>query len=236
MTLLETSDLTAGYDGVRVLRDVSIDIDDSETVAIVGRNGVGKTTLLKSIMGINDTFSGSVQLDGEDVTDLRPYETAKRGIGYIPQSRDIFGSLTVEDNIRLGTANDGESGLRDGIPDGFYDDFPMMREKADQKARNLSGGQKQILAVARAVISNPDLLLLDEPTEGIQPSIIDKINDILGRIQRERGMSLLIVEQNIDFVKSVADYSYVLQKGSVVAAGDTEDVLQEDVISENIAV
>jgi urea transport system ATP-binding protein len=236
VTLLETREFTVGYEGVPVLRDVSVTVDEGDVVALVGRNGVGKTTLLKGIMGLNAVLSGTVQFDGTDVTEWPPHETAGAGVGYIPQTRDIFGQLSVADNIRLGTVNGDWSGLRDEIPEGFYDEFSLLEEKADATGESLSGGQQQLLAIARAVVSEPRLLLLDEPTEGIQPSIISEIEDIVERIRQESDTAFLIVEQNIEFVSAVADYCYVMQNGRIVADGPTEEVLSEDVITENLQI
>ncbi len=236
MTLLETTELSVGYNGVSVLRDISLTVDEASVVALVGRNGVGKTTLLKGIMGINDVLSGRIEFDEADITGLPPHETAARGIGYIPQTRDIFGRLSVEDNIRLGTVTAEGAGLSESLPDGLYDDFPVLKEKATAKGESLSGGQQQLLAIARAVVSEPELLLLDEPTEGIQPSIISEVGDIINRTKQQTGTAYLVVEQNIDFVSAVADYCYVMQKGQIVAEGPTEEVLDDDVIADNLLV
>lgn len=234
--MLELEDVRIGYGESTVVWDVDMAVDDGDIVAVLGRNGAGKTTTLRGILGLTPPTSGTVRFDGEDITGLAPYQTASRGIGYVPQSRDIFGSLSVEDNIRIGSASREGPLLTETVDDYIYDYFPALREKADAKGGVLSGGQQQQLAVARALNADPDLLLLDEPSEGIQPSIVAEITEQLQDINRERDVAILIVEQNLDLALSVADYCYVLESGRVVEAGSTEELTADDRIETHLSV
>lgn len=234
--MLELEDVRIGYDESTVVWDVDMAVGDDDIVAVLGRNGAGKTTTLRGILGLTPPTSGTVRFDGEDITGLAPYQTAARGIGYVPQSRDIFGSLSVEDNIRIGSASREGPLLTSEIDDYIFEYFPALREKFDEKGGVLSGGQQQQLAIARALNADPDLLLLDEPSEGIQPSIVAEITEQLQDINRERDVAILIVEQNLDLALSVADYCYVLESGRVVEAGPTEELTAENRIETHISV
>jgi len=234
--MLRVSEARIGYGESTVVWDVDLEVRDEQIVAVLGRNGVGKTTLLRGIMGLNELRAGHVFLRGENVSSLRPFEMAAEGVGYVPQSRDVFSSLSVANNIRLGSASSDATLLETSVPEYIYDYFPALREKAREKGGTLSGGQKQQLAVARALNADPSLLLLDEPSEGIQPSIVDEIGRQLQRIRDERGISVLIVEQNLNLALEIADYCYVLETGRVVEQGTPEELEADDAIEQHLVV
>jgi urea transport system ATP-binding protein len=231
--MLSVQQLESGYGESIVLRDISIEVKPGQVVCLMGRNGVGKTTLCKSIMGILKARNGDVTYNDETITKLAPYQRAKKGIGYVPQGRDIFGQLSVKENLILGleAARDG----RKEVPAEAIEKFPILPEFYHRRGGDLSGGQQQQLAFARALASSPDLLILDEPTEGIQPSIVQDIQDVIRGIKKQGNTAILLVEQSIDFVKSVADYYYVIDKGTVVAQG-TIETLDEDAVKMHLVV
>ena len=200
--MLNVRDLHQYYGGSHILRGVSLEARPGEVTALLGRNGVGKTTLLKSLMGVVPVKTGSIVLDGADITQATPYDRVKRGIGYVPQGREIFGRLTVEENLRMGLAT-----KRGGtaIPAELFELFPVLRQMIGRRGGDLSGGQQQQLAIARALAAGPKLLMLDEPTEGIQPSIIKDIGRVI-RMLADRGtMAIVLVEQYYDFAAELAD-------------------------------
>lgn len=210
--MLSTHKLRSGYGPISVLRDVDITVNEPEIVAVLGRNGAGKTTLMKTLAGLLPSDSGKIELNGKDITALASNRRAQFGLGYVPQGRGIFSKLTVRENLLVGLY--AGSGTLD-ILDDVLEEFPALKPKLNHHGGQLSGGQQQILALARALVTRPKLLLLDEPSEGIQPSILGEIADILNRLKQERGLSTLIVEQNIDFVRSMADRAYLMDIGSV---------------------
>lgn len=224
--MLEIENLVASYGESVVIPKLSISVPDGEIVCLVGRNGVGKSTTLKSIMGLVKTPSGSIKLDGEEIIKKKPYERASLGIGYVPQGRDIFSQLTVAENLDLGFQVKGgkvsneekEKTLKE-----MYELFPILKEFLHRKGGNLSGGQQQQLAIARALVSHPKLLILDEPTEGIQPSVIEDIASAIEKVNKQLGITVLIVEQYLDFVLGVSNRYYVLEKGNVVLSGLTKE-------------
>lgn len=231
--MLSVQQLESGYGESVVLRDISIEVKPGQVVCLMGRNGVGKTTLCKSIMGILKAREGEIKYNEETITKLAPYQRAKKGIGYVPQGRDIFGQLSVRENLILGleAARDG----RKEVPTEAIEKFPILPTFYERRGGDLSGGQQQQLAFARALASSPDLLILDEPTEGIQPSIVQDIQDVIRGIKSQGKTAILLVEQSIDFVKSVADYYYVIDKGTVVAQGSI-DTLDEDAVKMHLVV
>jgi urea transport system ATP-binding protein len=210
--MLTVSNLNVSYGDSRVIHDVSFTVADNAAVAIVGRNGMGKSTLLKSLIGMVPVASGSIQLDGKELSKLPSFRRVQAGMAYVPQGRMIFPLLSVEENIVSGL----ETGRYDGIPDFIYDFFPVLREMRARKAGNLSGGQQQQLAIARALVSRPSVLVLDEPTEGIQPSIIKEIAQSLNRLRKELGIAVLVSEQVLSFALEVADEILVLDLGRIV--------------------
>jgi urea transport system ATP-binding protein len=198
--------------------------------AVIGRNGVGKTTLLRTVMGQTRLTDGDILLDGQDIARLSAHQRARRGIGYVPQGRHVFPHLTVEENLQVGlSALDGRKVTERAIPDFIHDLFPKLKDIARRQAGYLSGGEQQQLAIGRALAGRPHLLLLDEPTEGVQPSIVQQIQDVLGRIRIELNVGIIIVEQNLDFAWSFADQFVVMQRGRVVRAGATADVAAHEI-------
>jgi len=226
---LEVSDLHAGYDGTPILTDIDFTVDDGEIVGIVGRNGVGKTTLLKAIMGLLDPESGSVRFDGRDLTHESADVHARSGIGYVPQGRDVFPGLTVEQNLQIGEGIGDDEATR---YEQVYDYFPILEERAEQDAGTMSGGQQQMLAIGRALVGDPDLLLVDEPSEGVQPSIVQSITADLERINEEFGTTILFVEQNLSVIQELSERCYAVDHGTIVdelgddSIGDREQLEQ----------
>lgn len=218
--MLNVNHLSAQYSESIIIPDLSFNVPKGEIVCLIGRNGVGKSTTLKSLMGLVDTPSGSVLLDGREIIKMKPYERAHLGIAYVPQGRDIFPQLTVYENLKLGLEVSGSKG---DIPQELYDLFPIIKEFLPRKGGDLSGGQQQQLAIARALAANPKLLILDEPTEGIQPSVIQDIGRAIKKINKERGLTILIVEQYLDFVLSISDRYAVMDKGEIVLEGKTAE-------------
>lgn len=218
----KTESLYATYGEGMVLRHVDLEAPTGRITCLVGRNGAGKTTTMKAIMGLVKTPEGSIQLDGEELIHLPAYERARRGIGYVPQGREIFPQLTVEENILLGLEAKKGKGK---IPDFIFETFPILKEFLQRKGGDLSGGQQQQLAIARAVVSEPKILILDEPTEGIQPSIIQEIGRVITGLKSR--MAVLIVEQYLEFVLEIADYCYVMENGRIIMDGAPADLDQE---------
>lgn len=233
MPVLAVQQLEAGYGESIILRDVTLKVEQGQVVCLLGRNGVGKTTLMKSIMGLLKAREGSVSYNGSDLTKKAPGLRAKSGIGYVPQGREIFAQLSVYENLQLGLEASRVKGA--AIPEEAIAKFPVLRAMYTRRGGDLSGGQQQQLAFARALASNPEVLLLDEPCEGIQPSIVDDIRDVIRSIKAEGKTAVLLVEQSLEFVKSVGDYFYVLEKGSVVWEGGLES-LDDEVIRKYLTV
>jgi amino acid/amide ABC transporter ATP-binding protein 2, HAAT family (TC 3.A.1.4.-) len=230
---LEISNLNAGYDGTPILRDVSFSVDDSEIVGIVGRNGVGKTTLLKSIMGLLEPETGSIQYNGEELTGRSPDEHAKRSIGYVPQGRDVFPDLTVKENLLVGESVGDDDETR---YEQVYNYFPILEERADQDAGTMSGGQQQMLAIGRALVGDPDLLLVDEPSEGVQPSIVQSITEDLKQINTEFDTTILFVEQNLSVIQELAERCYAIDHGTIVDEITDEAVSDREQLEEYLVV
>jgi len=242
--MLTINNLSFAYGSIQTLNSVNMEMETGKVTCILGRNGVGKTTLLKNIMGILSPLAGSsIQLDGEDLTStsrftrksspMAPHLRAKMGLGYVPQGRQIFPRITVEENLKVAL-----QARRDGsrvIPEYVYELFPVLKEMGARMGGDLSGGQQQQLAIGRALAGDPAILVLDEPTEGIQPNIIQQIGEILRQLVEERGMSVILVEQYLDFVKEFGHNFYVLNRGRVVAEGETSE-LSDDIISKHLSV
>lgn len=224
--MLKISDMDSYYGESRVIEGLSLNVPKGKIVGLIGRNGVGKSTTLRSIMGLVKTPKGSILMDGEEIIKSPTYERVKHGIGYVPQGRDIFPQMTVEENLELGLQPKGGKGT---IPEYIYELFPILPKFAKRKGGDLSGGQQQQLAIARALVAEPKILILDEPTEGIQPSIIKDIGTAIQKINQEHGITVLLVEQYLDFVLKNAGYLYVMEKGSVIFEGDTDKVEPETV-------
>jgi len=221
MTMLAVESINQYYGGSHILRGVSLEARLGEVTVVLGRNGVGKTTLLKSLMGVVPVKAGSVKLDGQDITRATSYERVRRGIGYVPQGREIFGRLTVEDNLRMGLA------IKPGgtpIPTELFELFPVLKQMLQRRGGDLSGGQQQQLAIARALAAGPKLLMLDEPTEGIQPSIIKDIGRVIRMLADRKTMAIVLVEQYYDFAAEIADQYLVMERGEVIARGRGKDM------------
>ncbi len=231
--MLALSDLSASYDGSRILRGVGLVVPPKSLVCLMGRNGVGKTTTLKSIMGLVAPDSGQVTLDGKVLNGLKPDARARAGLGYVPQGRDIFPHLTVWENLRISLVVHGAKDS--GQVDRVLELFPILKEFLQRKGGVLSGGQQQQLAIARALLTDPKILLLDEPTEGIQPNIIDQIGDTLVKIKNEGKISILLVEQYLDFCLAVGDSFYIMDRGAVVAEGPISG-LDDDIVKAHLTV
>jgi len=210
--MLAIDKLHAAYGESEVLHGLDFTVGKGEIVAVMGRNGMGKSTLMRTLMGIMAASGGAVRLDGTDVTGLRPHQRVAQGLAYVPQGRMIFSTMTVEENVETGLTVTGKK----TVPQDIYDLFPVLKEMRKRRGGNLSGGQQQQLAIARALASNPRVLLLDEPTEGIQPSIIRDMARTLRRIRDERGLSIIVSEQVLSFALDVADRIIVIENGTIV--------------------
>ncbi|SEM96124.1 amino acid/amide ABC transporter ATP-binding protein 2, HAAT family [Halorientalis persicus] len=232
--MLELDGVRAGYDSTPILRNVDLSVEEGEIVGVMGKNGVGKTTLVKTVMGLVEPDQGTVRFDGRDVTDTPPHERARSGMGYIPQGREIFPDLTVEQNLRMGESINEDSS--DLLYEDVFDYFPILDERRDQNGGTMSGGQQQMLAIARALVANPDLLLLDEPSEGIQPSIVAQISEDMRAINEDLGTTILFVEQNLSVIRDMADRCYAMERGTIVDELGATDLEDEATIASYLAV
>ncbi|MBD2252568.1 urea ABC transporter ATP-binding subunit UrtE [Nostoc parmelioides] len=232
--MLNISNLNVYYGESHILRNVDLSVPNGQMICLIGRNGVGKTTLLKTIMGLLKPRSGTINLAGNLINSKSPDQRAKMGIGYVPQGRDIIPRLTVKENLLLGLEARQKQVKKAEIPEEIFSLFPVLKTMLSRMGGDLSGGQQQQLAIARALMGQPQLLVLDEPTEGIQPSIILEIEAAVRRIIETTGISVLLVEQHLHFVRQ-ADYYYAMQKGAIVASGSTDE-LSQDVIQRFLAV
>jgi urea transport system ATP-binding protein len=232
--LLELNDVTAGYGQTPVLLNINMSVDKGDMVCILGRNGVGKTTLLRSIIGLNKVNTGSIVFDADDITKAPTYKRSRYGIAYIPQGREIIPYLSVLDNLKLGlTANRNKKTAN--LVEEIFEFFPMLKQHLKRQGGLLSGGQQQQLAIARGLMSQPHMILLDEPTEGIQPSIVQEIEATLRRINSEKGITVMVVEQKIDFAKQLAQKFFMMEKGAIVAQGSTKE-LNDTLVHRYLAV
>jgi urea transport system ATP-binding protein len=230
---LQVRDIDTFYGTSHILHQVSLDVADRELYAVLGRNGAGKTTLLRSITGVNPPKGGSVRLDGMDITHLKSHQRTWLGVSYVPQGREIIPDITVAENIYVALLGKGRK--RNKVPDFVFDYFPALEPLVDQKGGSLSGGQQQQLAIARALVQEPKLLLMDEPTEGLQPSVVEEIDTIIKRITSERNCAVLLVEQNLDFVRDITQKFAILETGRIVANGGIDE-LTPDVVQRHLAV
>ena len=224
--MLAVANLNQYYGGSHILRDLSFDIPDGKVTCLLGRNGVGKTTLLKTLMGVIPAKTGSVKFGDKDLTRAKSDERARAGIGFVPQGREIFGRLTVEENLAMGLATkDGKA----KVPEHIFDMFPVLRQMMRRRGGDLSGGQQQQLAIGRALAMDPKLLILDEPTEGIQPSIIKDIERVIRSLAATGEMAILLCEQYYDFAQSLADQYLVMERGEIIARGAGKDMEKDGV-------
>jgi urea transport system ATP-binding protein len=231
--LLDLKNVSSYYGETQILRNISIGVPKGSCVCVLGRNGVGKTTLVRTIMGLTDKTEGSINLDGSELTTQRTDERAKRGIGYIPQGRQILGKFTVRENIVLGTfASKQET---DTIPEICLELFPYLRDNLGRRAGLLSGGQQQQLAIARALAVDPQILLLDEPTEGIQPNIVAEIGETLQMLNKKLGITLILTEQHIKVARKLGDAFVMMDNGRVVESGDIS-ALTDEVVERHMTV
>ncbi|WP_028230550.1 urea ABC transporter ATP-binding subunit UrtE [Paraburkholderia mimosarum] len=231
--MLTIESLNQYYGGSHILRNVSMTVPEGELTVLLGRNGVGKTTLLRCLMGVAPTKSGSIAWRGDALAKLPTYARVAHGLAYVPQGRDIFPRLTVEENLLVGAAS--KKRMPSGVPAHIYELFPVLREMKARRGGDLSGGQQQQLAIGRALMSDPSLLILDEPTEGIQPSIIQDIGHTLRRLVEDMQLTVLLVEQYYDFAKAIADRYWVMSRGEIVAGGAGAS-MDADGVREMIAV
>ncbi len=230
--MLKIDNLHQAYGGSHILRGLSFEVKTGEVTTLLGRNGVGKTTLLKSLMGLVKTKEGSITFDGQDITHLPPHERVKAGIGYVPQGREIFPRLTVEENLLMGLATKPGS---TPIPSRIFEIFPVLKQMMHRRGGDLSGGQQQQLAIGRALAMGPKLLILDEPTEGIQPSIIKDIERAIRMLAETGEMAILLVEQYYDFAESLADQYLLMERGEFIMRGRGE-TMPQDGVREALAV
>ncbi len=236
MSVLVVEDLDVAYRRTQVLFGVSMEVADGGLVCVMGRNGVGKTTLLNTVMGVLKPSAGRVTWDGRDITGMRPHERVRAGIGYAPQGHPTFPQLSVAENLAVVMESAGAGAGAKAARDEALDLFPRLKPLLDRRAGFLSGGQAQQLALARALVTRPRLLVLDEPTEGIQPSIILEIEDAIAELHASRGMSILLVEQYVEFALRLADRYVVLDAGEVVAGGETSELADDSSVRRLLAV
>lgn len=232
--MLEIENLGVSYGKTPILRDIDVTVETGEIVGIMGKNGVGKTTLVKAIIGLLEADSGTITFDGNDVTDESADVRARNGIGYIPQGRDVFPELTVEQNLKMGESINEDSDVLHY--ETVYDYFPILEERRDQKAGTMSGGQQQMLAIGRALIGDPKLLLLDEPSEGIQPSIVQDLTRDLTALSDELGTTILFVEQNLHVVQNLSERCYAIDKGTIVDELGPDRLESRDAVAAYLAV
>jgi urea transport system ATP-binding protein len=230
---LQIQDIDTYYGTSHILHDVTLEIGDGELFAVLGRNGAGKTTLLRSISGVNPPKTGAIKLDGVDITHIKSHQRAHAGVSYVPQGRDIIADITAQENIFLALLGKGKKAKK--VPDFVFDYFPALKSLMDLKGGVLSGGQQQQLAIARALVQEPKLLLMDEPTEGLQPSVVEEIDLIIKRIPKERECAVLLVEQNLDFVRDITQRFAILDTGRIVAEGNIAE-LTSDIAQRHLAV
>ena len=232
--MLQVNQLNQYYGAAHTLRGVSINVEKGKCLTLLGRNGVGKTTLLKCLMGVLHVATGNVALEGRDITKLKPHQRAALGIAYVPQGREIFARLTVEENLLMGMAT--KSGRKaSSIKGEVYELFPVLKEMLHRRGGDLSGGQQQQLAIARALLAEPKLIILDEPTEGIQPSIIKDIGRVISLLRQRGDIGILLCEQYFDFARQLADNFVVMSRGEVVAAG-TQAQMDDENVKKHLAV
>jgi len=232
--MLHVTGLRTGYGRIPILNGVSFGVDQGEFIGILGHNGMGKTTLLRALMGFLPATSGRIQFADHDVTSAEPYRRARLGLGYVPQGREIFPGLTVYDNLRMGCAKQNGS-EKDTIAD-VLEEFSRLKPLLDRPGSALSGGEQQLLAIARCLCGRPRLVLLDEPTEGIQPSIIEEIVEILQRLRENSGLTMILVEQNLDFIAALSKRILIIQKGAITREVRPQDLGDASLVGEFIGI
>ena len=231
--MLELLQVNSYYGASHVLRDIDLSVQSGEIVSILGRNGVGKTTLLKSILGLEVRTRGTIALDGEDITTRPTYIRARAGIGYVPQGRELIPDFSIRDNILMGCY--ARADRRRVVPDLVRDMFPYLRDNLGRRAGLLSGGQQQQLAIARALASEPRILLLDEPTEGIQPNIVEQIEHTIQQLNKQVGLTIVLVEQNVKFARASSQHFCIIERGEIAASG-VIDALTDEIVRKHMTV
>jgi len=231
--VLELRNVDAFYGNSQALRGVSLSVESGTFLSVLGRNGVGKTTLMRAILGLMDRVTGSIVLDGTELNGRHTHERAKSGIGYVPQGRGILPKFTVLENLRLGTFARARG--NGDIEEWIFDLFPILKQFLNRRGGNLSGGQQQQLAIARALLTDPKVLLLDEPTEGIQPNIVEQIEDVIVRLNRERRLAVILVEQNVEFSRRASQQFVIMDRGTIAAQGSVDN-LTDDLVHRHMAV
>ena len=232
--MLETKDLVAGYGAMPILHGLSLQVAAGEYVGVLGHNGMGKTTLLRTLIGHVSPMAGSIAFDGRDITALPPNRRARLRIGYVPQGREIFPALTVRENLTMGALSGAEK--RADIVTEVLEDFPRLVPLLDRNGGALSGGEQQLLAIARCLCGKPRIMLLDEPTEGIQPSIIDEIVDLLLALREREALSIVLVEQNLDFIHALSDRVLIIHRGEIIQTLEPEHLADPEVVSEFVGM
>jgi branched-chain amino acid transport system ATP-binding protein len=232
MALLDVQNLSYAYGGAQAVDDVSLSVEEGEVVVLIGANGAGKTTTVENVAGLLTPDSGTVTFVGEDVTGAEPHEMVDRGLALVPEKRRIFTGMTVEENIKMGAFHDGAKDSEVENLDQVYELFPRLHERLDQSAGTMSGGEKQMLSMARGLMSDPDLLVLDEPSLGLMPELVEAVFDIVERIVGE-GVTVLLVEQNVQQSLELADRGYVLENGRLSLSGSGEELLESETVKES---
>ena len=231
---LEVRDITAGYGGITVLRKLSLSVPEAGILGVLGRNGMGKTTLIRTLAGLIQPSEGAITLNGQDITRFPPHERASLGVTTVVQDRGIFPRLTVHENLQMGRIASGQA-KRNRIEE-VLSYFPRLRERLGQLAGTMSGGEQQMLAIGRGLMTDPKVMLLDEPSDGIMPTLVQQIGETLGEINRQEGTAIVLVEQNLPMVFGMAQYCIVLEKGQLVAEGTSEEVSRSEVLREYLAI
>jgi branched-chain amino acid transport system ATP-binding protein len=232
--MLSVSDLSAGYGRIPILSNISFSVAPGEFVGVLGHNGMGKTTLLKALMGFLPANTGKVSFAGEDVTRAEPFQRARRGMGYVPQGREIFTGLNVRENLRMACKRG--DGVESEIIEPVLEEFPRLKRLVDRPGGALSGGEQQLLAIARCLCGRPRLLMLDEPTEGIQPSIIDEIVETLTRLRENGGLAMILVEQNLEFIAALSQRVLIIQKGTIIRSAQPGELHDIGLVGEFIGI
>lgn len=232
--LLEIDDLSTSYGDTPIIRDLSMECAQDEILTILGRNGMGKTTLMRSIMGILPADKGTITFNEEEISSLEPYQRARKGITLVPQGKDIFPDLTIDENLQMGSFSN--SGTNRISKEDIFKYFPVLEDRSTQKGKTLSGGQQQMLAIARGLMTDPRLLLLDEPSEGVQPSILKELQSILVEIHQDNNISIIIVEQNIELAFSVANRGYFIENGQMSVEGSIDELQDDKIIQDKIGI
>ncbi|MCR5754705.1 MAG: ABC transporter ATP-binding protein [Acetatifactor sp.] len=233
--MLKTKNLVSGYGKVPILHGVDFEINEGEIVSIIGRNGVGKSTFMKTIIGLNSSMSGEIEYSGEIINKKKPFERAWLGMGYVPQGHMVFPNLTVLENLEMGEQI-SKNGSSESNYDFIYEYFPILRERRTQKAGTMSGGQQAMLSIARVLTGNPKIILLDEPTEGVQPNIVDAIGEIILKINKELGITILLVEQHLGLIQSVSQRGFAMDKGVIVERLSREQIHDYEYIKKFLAI